>query len=468
VSDVLVTPASLFPSHGDSGDPTKFGPAAWRAPRVFGGGTDGQVATRRAASATGAAWIDAPINVQTYGAVGDGVHDDTAAILAARAALSSAGGALFFPAGTYRITPMTFSGVTQTRLFGVGPASRITVTSPAHGWTFDTTCADLIIESLAFIGASVGTEAKSALQLRAPRSTVRGCSFTGFNQGVTINDEAATDGLVTGNTFSGLVGTTSGNGYGVYTIARRTKITANTFLNVPRHDVYLSNSAPQGAQDCIVAENTSVGSGLEAIALFGGAAYPAVSGCVVSGNTIRACVVGIGLDARATDNVIVGNTIVAPTSFALYLNGGVVAQSYPDRNVLANNLILDATTTNAIQCINASAALIAGNVISGVTGAVGVGIAVSFTGTPTTLPQFTRVIGNQFSNVTAKYHLDSNSDGTACGAVIGEEFLSLAIADGIPAPAAVAGRAQLYVDAADGDLKVIFGDGLVKTLSVDT
>lgn len=46
------------------------------------------------------------------------------------------------------------------------------------------------------------------------------------------------------------------------------------------------------------------------------------------------------------------------------------------------------------------------------------------------------------------------------------EWLSLT--DGITAPAAVAGRARIYVDTADGDLKVIFGDGTVKTIVVDT
>lgn len=43
-----------------------------------------------------------------------------------------------------------------------------------------------------------------------------------------------------------------------------------------------------------------------------------------------------------------------------------------------------------------------------------------------------------------------------------------AMIDGMTAPSAVVGRAQLFVDTADGDLKVIFGDGVVKTLATDT
>lgn len=45
---------------------------------------------------------------------------------------------------------------------------------------------------------------------------------------------------------------------------------------------------------------------------------------------------------------------------------------------------------------------------------------------------------------------------------------SIGITDGVTAPSAVTGRAFLYVDTADGDLKIIFGDGTVKTIATDT
>lgn len=44
----------------------------------------------------------------------------------------------------------------------------------------------------------------------------------------------------------------------------------------------------------------------------------------------------------------------------------------------------------------------------------------------------------------------------------------LALTDGISAPAATSGVAKIYVDTSDGDLKVIFGDGTIKTIVVDT
>lgn len=44
----------------------------------------------------------------------------------------------------------------------------------------------------------------------------------------------------------------------------------------------------------------------------------------------------------------------------------------------------------------------------------------------------------------------------------------LRIKDGVTAPGATTGAANIYVDTADGDLKVVFGDGTVKTIVTDT
>jgi hypothetical protein len=61
--------------------------------------------------------------------------------------------------------------------------------------------------------------------------------------------------------------------------------------------------------------------------------------------------------------------------------------------------------------------------------------------------QFRNAANNAYSNVEAEY---------------------LDITDGITAPGAGTGRARIYVDTADGDLKVVFADGTVKTLATDT
>lgn len=44
----------------------------------------------------------------------------------------------------------------------------------------------------------------------------------------------------------------------------------------------------------------------------------------------------------------------------------------------------------------------------------------------------------------------------------------LDVTDGVTAPGAATGRARIYVDTADGDLKIIFADGTIKTIVTDT
>jgi hypothetical protein len=61
---------------------------------------------------------------------------------------------------------------------------------------------------------------------------------------------------------------------------------------------------------------------------------------------------------------------------------------------------------------------------------------------------------------------------TGIGVTAPSEKLSvygaIAILDGMTAPGTTSGYAKIYVDTADGDLKVKFGDGTVKTLATDT
>lgn len=70
-----------------------------------------QEALKRAIAATGisnAPPIVSPVNVQWFGAKGDGVTNDTAAIQAAMDSMQS--GTLFFPAGTYIFSSLSFVG----------------------------------------------------------------------------------------------------------------------------------------------------------------------------------------------------------------------------------------------------------------------------------------------------------------------------------------------------------------------
>ncbi len=99
-------------------------------------------------------WTDV-INVKDYGAVGDGVNDDTAEIQAAVNSLNSGSnggrGKIYFPPGSYKISstiflPTTQTGITQSPNFFIegagGPAGAtgnvgILATVPFNGFVFD-------------------------------------------------------------------------------------------------------------------------------------------------------------------------------------------------------------------------------------------------------------------------------------------------------------------------------------------
>lgn len=71
------------------------------------------------------------------------------------------------------------------------------------------------------------------------------------------------------------------------------------------------------------------------------------------------------------------------------------------------------------------------------------------------------------TGVTVLAGLDDRGNFATSGGYI-QPGTTLRLPDGVTAPSAVVGVAILYVDAADGDLKVVFGDGTVKTIVTDT
>lgn len=78
-----------------------------------------------------AAWVQLAASfawyvVKDYGAVGNGVVDDTAAIQAAiNACATAGGGVVFFPPGTYAVTQLTINAQSNVQLLGSGTSSEL-------------------------------------------------------------------------------------------------------------------------------------------------------------------------------------------------------------------------------------------------------------------------------------------------------------------------------------------------------
>ena len=120
------------------------------------------------------------VSVKDFGAVGDGVTDDTTRIQSAITATAS-GGVLFFPPGTYKVSVLTVTGKAIT-LFGYGATLNCTGATGAiqktdHG-------NKLIVKGLSFTGSGAGIN-----HTATPSTTVydelsiEDCSFD-MNSGV--------------------------------------------------------------------------------------------------------------------------------------------------------------------------------------------------------------------------------------------------------------------------------------------
>lgn len=99
-------------------------------------------------------------SVRDYGAIGDGVADDTVAIQAAidavpsYAAPSESGGIVYFPSGVYRVTTGLTSSTPNITLMGVGNVGQSTTLAPG---------ASIISVEGAIVGFTFNTSATSAL-----------------------------------------------------------------------------------------------------------------------------------------------------------------------------------------------------------------------------------------------------------------------------------------------------------------
>lgn len=141
---------------------------------------------------TNTSWASTPVeyrtNVKAYGAMGDGVTNDTAAILSAKAALPANYGCLYFPPGKYLITPggiTAFSGYTHLSIVGDGWCSQIysTTTGAAGGFmSVDNTCSFVDIFNLSFKGSATSSGGDVGIRFYASDSRIQNVEISGASE----------------------------------------------------------------------------------------------------------------------------------------------------------------------------------------------------------------------------------------------------------------------------------------------
>ena len=248
------------------------------------------------------------VSVKDFGAKGDGVTDDTAALLAAIAFLT-AGGKLYWPTGKYKYSSELRIGVSNVTMYGDGIG--LTVLQPV-GW----------IDHLLFADSSYPSAFTTYYKLE-----VYGMTFDGVNQTAGAND-------------------TYGNGVN-FNACDQINVHDCEFLNVKNQQFVSTFWTNAGSVQSSVIVRNNVFEGMRA------------------GQTC------IGIEGIGQGAVITGNTLncsadASGSAMQISFNGGSVTNT---KSIISNNIITGPTSATSLIGIwvtdNTTDLSITNNVIEG-------------------------------------------------------------------------------------------------------
>lgn len=289
--------------------------------------------------------FNGPLNVKQFGAVGDGVTDDTAAITSSIAL----GGVVNFPSGTYLITSYSITPPSNTYLLGEGQGTSVikfNSTTTTSKVDFDTSNGDITFEALTIEHDGVVSETCQIIGFYGSRVTVKNCEITSqdsatvdtatnafhFNSSVVEDIKVlncfihqinrvilrpnATTGITTNVTFDGNTIQELGEGgvqfnYPNGAIAG-VKITNNYFKNfyTGGEQIFCGGAS---LKDAVISNNVFRGTGKECVHLEEGGENVVISGNVfnIDGHGLTLGDNNVGGSYKTPTNIsITGNTFL--------------------------------------------------------------------------------------------------------------------------------------------------------------
>jgi hypothetical protein len=307
------------------------------------------------------------VSVKDFGAVGDGVTDDTAAI---QTALNSTAKTIAFNAGSvFLVTSELTSSVADRTIIGYGATLTTNSDIAASGHVLTVSGTRSKVLGLKVTGVA-GVTVCSALRLTTGDiCEINGCQIYDFENGAGIAATSAAVGHTIVNNYLDNCSPVSfgGRQYGsIHCNASKSLISGNNILRNAQTGIstfggdYLnvSNNYIQG----------KTGSSDSGGIIFDGLTI----GCVINGNTIDGCAVeGIQIAGSITaygsasrDHVISNNVILSAAYSAITLFASD-ADAVADVNIVGNQIKTSATNARAIELNRATNLNISGNFVSG-------------------------------------------------------------------------------------------------------
>ena len=318
----------------------------------------------------------ASVNVLDYGAAGDGVTNDTAAIQAAATALTR-GQTLYFPAGQYVIGQIVFDGKSNITVSAYG--ARFTLTGNSAGFVVKGVCSNIVVLGGTITGAGAnrdaniataqigwlfGNEAGASVQNIFVQDVVVDAANIGFKfaAGTGGSSGPANYVKISNCQAKDIVGLVGGVGYGFqFSQAPNSTISNCVAINCGRHGIYFAEGRNYAASNCIVRDHRStVSTGAYRVALsISRSRNVVVNGCVFD-NCFDGTV-GIDVDTGGTapDNVSVGTVL----SNCTFLNSAL-ADVRIGTNPATDGTVFDVLIANCVM-VRASANSVASIIVEG-------------------------------------------------------------------------------------------------------
>jgi hypothetical protein len=353
-SSIMVSGAALLPAN-----PTTIpGPLSIGAKLTITAGGEDVTGTSIFRGSVQMRGPDPWFDVMGYGAAGDGVTNDYAAINSAIVAATTNGGIVYFPPGTY-LVGTTLAPASNVTLMGAGPGASIIKgtndTTVITGSSLsEVTIRDLQVQVQTGVGTPNGIILNTCSKVLIQNVEV-------FNAWDSIDLLAGcTDALVLGCT----VRSAKQQGIQVSGASARIRIEGNSINGVGttnlHHGIYLSG----GWTDVAVVGNTVVGAfgfGIQAYATAGTPSRLTISGNTCSGNGLAGAGTNGGIytggTVQVTDVSVTGNVCVNNTNgYGIMVDG--VQRAAVSGNVCKGN-------SNGLLCQVVTGGLILEVVISG-------------------------------------------------------------------------------------------------------